>query len=170
LTPHELSPQDLCGFNVLIDSIARCSYNWHIYISTSTVPPQPRLPSYLQTQPTPPPLILPNTLVPLDLIRRLPHIVPVHQSAVVLRCIIPYLAVICASYRGRCSIESTYFTKLSSSLLFALIGGVVGSSAFLPLVASTAPPMAVVRVAIASWGGRLYQHSYMVGDSDHFIW
>jgi hypothetical protein len=142
-------------------------------IGISTFPHPPCLPTpsptRFQTQPTLLSLMLPNTLVPLGLIRRLPHIVPVHQSAVVLRCIIPYLAVICASYRGRCSIESTYFTKLSSSLLFALIGGVVGSSAFLPLVASTAPPMAVVRVAIASWGERLYQHSYMVGHSDHFI-
>jgi hypothetical protein len=47
---------------------------------------------------------------------------------------------------------STYFTKLSSSLLFALIGGEVGASAFLPPVASTAPPMVTVRVAIASCG------------------
>jgi hypothetical protein len=48
---------------------------------------------------------------------------------------------------------STYFTKLSSSLLFALIGGEVAASAFLPPVASTAPPIVTVRVAIASCGG-----------------
>jgi hypothetical protein len=47
---------------------------------------------------------------------------------------------------------STYFTKLSSSLFLALMGGEVGASAFLPLVASTAPPMVTVRVAIASYG------------------
>jgi hypothetical protein len=55
-----------------------------------------------------------------------------------------------ASYRGRCKIASTYFTKLSSSLLFALMGGEVGASAFLPPMESAAPPMVTVRVAIAS--------------------
>lgn len=45
---------------------------------------------------------------------------------------------------------STYLTKLSSSLLLALMGGEVGASAFLPPMASAAPPMVTVRVAIAS--------------------
>jgi hypothetical protein len=45
---------------------------------------------------------------------------------------------------------STYFTKLSSSEFFALIGGEVGASAFLPLVARTAPPIVTLRVAMAS--------------------
>jgi hypothetical protein len=44
----------------------------------------------------------------------------------------------------------THFTKLSSALLFALMGGEVGSSAFLPPMASAAPVKVVARVAIAS--------------------
>lgn len=66
-----------------------------------------------------------------------------------------YLSRISTAYasdihRGRCNTASTYFTKLSSSLFFALMGGEVGASAFLPPVARTAPPMVTVRVAIAS--------------------
>lgn len=55
-------------------------------------------------------------------------------------------------HRGRCNTASTYFTKLSSSLLLALIAGVLGSSVFLPpLVARKAPPIVTPRVAIASY-------------------
>jgi hypothetical protein len=45
----------------------------------------------------------------------------------------------------------THFTKLSSSLLLALIGGEVGSSAFLPPMESATPVNVVARVAIASY-------------------
>jgi hypothetical protein len=46
-----------------------------------------------------------------------------------------------------------YFTKLSSSLLFALMGGVVCSVFLLPPVARKAPAKVVLRVAIASCHG-----------------
>jgi hypothetical protein len=42
-------------------------------------------------------------------------------------------------------------TNFSSSELLAFIGGEVGSSAFLPPIASAAPANAVLRVAIASY-------------------
>ena len=50
----------------------------------------------------------------------------------------------------RCKGVCTHLTKFSSSGLFALIGGVVGSSAFLPPMESAAPVKVIPRVAIAS--------------------
>lgn len=47
--------------------------------------------------------------------------------------------------------KKTHLTKFSSSLLFALIGGVVGSSAFFPPIESAAPVNVVASVAIASY-------------------
>lgn len=47
--------------------------------------------------------------------------------------------------------DKTHLTKFSSSLLFALIGGVVGSSAFFPPIESAAPVNVVASVAIASY-------------------
>lgn len=44
----------------------------------------------------------------------------------------------------------THFTKFSSSLLLALMGGVVGSSVFLPPMESAAPVNVTPSVAMAS--------------------
>jgi hypothetical protein len=90
-----------------------------------------------------------NRLFSLDLICGLLDVFSVYQSALVLVYMLHNLDGL-RIYRGRCSIASTYFTKLSSSLLFALMGGEVGASAFLPPMASAAPPMVMLRVAIAS--------------------
>jgi hypothetical protein len=46
--------------------------------------------------------------------------------------------------------KQTHFTKFSSSLLLALIGGVVGSSVFFPPSESAAPVNVTPRVAMAS--------------------
>ena len=56
----------------------------------------------------------------------------------------------------------THFTKLSSSLLFALIGGVVGSSAFLPPSESAAPANVVPRVAMASCYGEIFKSALIL--------
>jgi hypothetical protein len=96
-------------------------------------------------------------LFPLNLIRGLLNVFPVYQSVhrpLVCNTIFASnstcVCVHVCAYLGRCKMPSTYFTKLSSAGLFALMGGEVGASAFLPPVARTAPPMVTVRVAIAS--------------------
>jgi hypothetical protein len=94
----------------------------------------------------PPPSYPHNCLFALHLIRGLLDVFPVYQS--VHDSLLFSTAYAC--YRGRCRMASTYFTKLSSSEFFALIGGEVGASAFLPLVARTAPPIVTLRVAMAS--------------------
>lgn len=94
----------------------------------------------------------PSRLFALYFIRGLLDVFPMYQSVHHARNYFLHLRrrIRLCIHRGRCSIASTYLTKLSSSLLFALMGGEVGSSAFLPPMERAAPANVTPRVAIAS--------------------
>jgi hypothetical protein len=87
-------------------------------------------------------------LLSLDLIGGLLDVVPV-QSLAFCSC------HICVCIRPS---ECTHFTKFSSAGLFALIGGEVGSSAFLPPMESATPVNVTPRVAMASCNHRSLAH------------